>query len=582
MSIPKIIHQTNGAKELPEMHRLSQKRLMEMHPHWEYRFYDDIECRNTVKRYFPDLLPVYDHYPANIQRVDIFRMIAIYEIGGFYLDMDIFCLKKLDRLCSFNCVFGEEKTLTRAETKKLGHRDPVRVANYMFGSKRRHPFLLRILEEIVRRGRRKIIEENDVLETTGPGLVTTVYHDCKKKYRDIVLLPNKNGVCPKCGGVSCHFGRFALHLHMGSWRWGHGRDFNGNIPEEKKPLADSFYMKALSLIQSEMSNLSAPDDIFVVETYNDKQYDGLTSVFHRAGKVGVLKKDTRRLENAKVLVSGIPFMYIDKISPGNTNIIYTTFETDRAPSSWVEAINNYYDYCIVPHSYVKTVFENSGVRIPVEVIHQGFTRYRRMNRSACIDDEFRIGFLGIPVNRKNLRKLFQACVNLENRIPGITLCVHASRLYDWMDKASFELIKCSSIVKWTDGRLSEDEIARWYNTLSCYVFPSSGEGWSFTPRESLYLGIPTIISDTPVHDELIQSGFYKAISSRGREEAMIGGHIYGKWNRIEVADIENAIYEVYDNYTYFQEKAIEGSRWIENRWPNEETEQLLLQFLHAI
>lgn len=584
MPIPKIIHQTNATKELPEIYKSYQKRLLEIHPDWEYRFYDDIECRNTVERYFPSLLPIYDNYPANIQRVDIFRIVAIYAVGGFYLDLDIVCLKKLDTLCEFNCVFGEEKTLTQVEAKELGHRDTVRVANYMFGCEHHHPFLLHVLEEIVKRGQKKIITENDILETTGPGLITTVYHDCKEQYRDIVLLPNKDRECPSlyCKGVSCHFGNYANHRHLGSWRWQHAGSFNINIPREKESLPEQLYKKALSCIQSKINKITIPGDIYILETYRDKQYDGLTSVFQRTCKTGILMEDTRDLQNAKVLVSGIPFLYVDKISPSNTNIIYTTFETDRIPAFWVETINSYYDYCIVPHPYIKTVFENSGVRIPVKAIHQGFTRYKRMNRNININDEFRIGFLGVPVERKNLLKLFQACLTLREKIPELKLHIHAAQLYDWMDVAAVESIKFSSMVKWTDGRLSENEIAQWYNNLSCYVFPSSGEGWSFTPRESLYLGIPTIISDIPVHDELVESRFYKVISPRGQEDAIIGGHIYGKWNRVEVADIKNAIYEVYENYNYFQEKAVEGSRWIEDKWTNEETEQWILKYLNSI
>lgn len=614
MPIPKIIHQTNATRKLPGIYRAGQKLLIDLHPDWEYRFYDDIECRNTVERYVPDLLPVYDNYPANIQRVDLFRIVAIYAIGGFYLDLDIVCFKKLDKLCPFNCVFGEEKTLTRAQTEELGHRDSVRVANYMFGSEPGHPFLLHILNEIIKRGQKKIVNEDDVLESTGPGLITTVYHDCKKHYRNIVLLPNRDRKCPSpyCGGaVSCHFGNFAAHLHLGSWRWGIGKDFNPNVPAEKEPLSDSFlyespgkprinchdllwanqgqcrsaggsYTKALSRIQLEINKIAAPGDIFVLETYGDEQYDGLTPVFQKITKIGVLKNETRSLQNAKVLVIGIPFLYVDKISSENTNIIYTTFESHRMPSFWVEAINKYYDYCIVPHSYIRAVFENSGVNIPVKAIHQGFTRYKRMNLNTRIVHEFRIGYWGIPVNRKNLRTLIQACLNLENRIPGIKLHIHVPEHYDWIDKDLIGSDQCSSIVKWTDGRLSEDEIARWYNNLSCHIVPSSDQGWSFTPKESLYLAIPTIISNLPVFDKLVESGFYKVIFPKGHKETKTGVRIERKWNTIETADIETAIFEVYKNYSYFRGKAVEGSRWIEDRWTNEETQQWVLQLLHSI
>jgi glycosyltransferase involved in cell wall biosynthesis len=288
------------------------------------------------------------------------------------------------------------------------------------------------------------------------------------------------------------------------------------------------------------------------------------------------------LRKAKVLVNGVPMLYSDKISSSNLNVIYTTFESDRLSSFRTAFINDDYDHCIVPHAYVKRVFENSGVSIPLKVIHQGFTRYRKMPRDINIHKEFRIGFLGIPVMRKNLQKLFEACSNLKERIPQIRLHVHAAQLYDWMDESEFDTMRASCMVTWTDGRMSEDEVSHWYNKLSCYVFPSSGEGWSFTPRESLYLGVPTIISDIPVHDELVESGFYKVIPSAGREDAVLDGKACGKWDRIEVVDIENAMLDVYENYDDFAEKAGEGSRWIEDKWTNEETQQRALAFLNSI
>ena len=62
--------------------------------------------------------------------------------------------------------------------------------------------------------------ESDVLETTGPGLLTDVYHENGSRYDDITLLPNQGEACWKsCGPASCHFGTYAVHLHMGSWRW---------------------------------------------------------------------------------------------------------------------------------------------------------------------------------------------------------------------------------------------------------------------------------------------------------------------------------------------------------------------------
>ncbi|MDY6987345.1 MAG: glycosyltransferase [Thermodesulfobacteriota bacterium] len=584
MAIPKIIHQTGRSRSISPEDEACQKRLLTLHPNWEYRFYDDGDCRAMVKCYLPSFIPVYDSYPENIERVDAFRIIAVWAMGGFYVDLDVECFKNLDDLCEYHCVLGEEKTLTIDETREFGLRDPVRVANYMFGSEPRHPFFLDVLAEMVKRSERVIRTENDVLEATGPGLLTTVYFNCREKFRDVVLLPNRDLVCsnPDCGGVACHFGNYAKHHHAGGWRFERGARGVDKAIEKKKPVTPEQLKGIFSVLQLEMGGVPTSTDLYVLRTYEEARHDGLSSVFHRTRRIGVVVDDTTGLAGQKVLVSGIPSVYVDKISPRNTNVVYTTFEGTRLRVSWVEAINKHFQYCIVPHRHVESVFKDSGVDIPIRVIHQGFTRHKRMPRRIGVDEVFRVGFLGLPVKSKNLPKLLHACTNLQRRIPTIKLAVHVSRSCEWIDGSHVEALKSFPFVEWSEGVMSEDEVAGWYNRLSCFICPSSGEGWSFTPRESLYLRVPTVLTDIPVHDQLVESGYCKVISPKGLEDAKFEGRVFGQWHEIAVEDIESAILDVYQRYGFFQIKAFEGSEWIEDRWANESTSQQLLSFVESI
>jgi glycosyltransferase involved in cell wall biosynthesis len=140
----------------------------------------------------------------------------------------------------------------------------------------------------------------------------------------------------------------------------------------------------------------------------------------------------------------------------------------------------------------------------------------------------------------------------------------------------------SPFVEWTWGAVSDEQTSEWYGRLSCYVFPSSGEGWSFTPRESLYMGVPTLLTDIPVHKEIIESGYCRVIPVSGKEEAKFEGSIFGQWDRVSVGDIEDAVWDVYQNYGSHLIRAIQGSRWIENKWTNESSQQRLLEFLRSL
>jgi mannosyltransferase OCH1-like enzyme len=219
MAIPRIVHQTAAAANPPAWCEPLRNRILHLHPGWDHRYYDQAGCREVLSREFPSLLPLYDEYPFDIQRVDLFRVVVVYGSGGFYMDLDIDCHEPLDQLCESRCVLGEEKTLSPEETCRLGHRDSLRVANYMFGSEPRYPFWLEVLNEMRCRADRTIVSENDILESTGPGLWTTVYHRVKDHYPDLLLLRNDRLICGECATKSCQFGAFASHLHAGSWRW---------------------------------------------------------------------------------------------------------------------------------------------------------------------------------------------------------------------------------------------------------------------------------------------------------------------------------------------------------------------------
>lgn len=334
----------------------------------------------------------------------------------------------------------------------------------------------------------------------------------------------------------------------------------------------------------DLQPMKLQDEILVLETYSahESAYDGLSGLFNSVRDIGRIVEDTAAVCGAKVLVCGIGPLYQHKISPLNKNVIFTTFESDQLPEEWVRTINHY-QHCIVAHAAIKEVFIASGIRIPVSVLHNGYQRYTRQEDGKVKHTSFNIGFLGIPVSRKNLIKLYEACKQLQQTmIPELQLYVHVATFYDWLDPTPFEEMKMDKMVHWTTGKLTPQEVSDWYSHLSAYVFPSSGEGWSYTPRESLYLGIPAIISDIPVHRDLIETGFYKRIKTSGKIPADFNGVVHGSWDNIETDDIRDAIEDVYRRHGHFLNKAAQGAEWIKNHWKNEDIASEIIDLFRTL
>ncbi len=265
MSIPKIIHQTGKSRHFFGIFKAFHHKLLQLHPHWELRFYDDMDCRNVISEHFSSFLSMYDSFTHPIQKADFFRWAVVYRFGGFYLDLDMQCLKAIDDLCQYDVVFSEEKTLTEQEKKQLNHREERQVGNYMFGSVTEHPFVMEMMIQIKQVSTRPIQSEQDIIKTTGPGLITRVYFDRQVRYKDVALLRNSSHMCPYCLRVSCHFGDYARHCHVGSWRWErqqHSADRSPETPNAlKKKKIEKIYaeLKRIALLKHENTNNYPPN-----------------------------------------------------------------------------------------------------------------------------------------------------------------------------------------------------------------------------------------------------------------------------------------------------------------------------------
>lgn len=260
--IPKIIHVTYKTKVVPQLYRQTFESIKSMHPNWEIRFYDDREAENIVKSHFPELLEIYRAYPSHIQRVDVFRILLVYLFGGFYLDLDVHCLKSLDELCGSNLVLGEEIRYSSIERKLLNFKfvSEVQVANYMFGSIPGHSFWIKLLMEIINRSDYIIRGEVDVLKSTGPGVLTEVYQKNKHLYKDIQLIANKFKRCHSgCPSVSCHFGDYAAHLHVNGWTWSGKNNENINFPKNSNKIGNKIKEAAYDVMAKRLALLKGLD-----------------------------------------------------------------------------------------------------------------------------------------------------------------------------------------------------------------------------------------------------------------------------------------------------------------------------------
>jgi len=90
--VPLILYQTWHSKSLPPKMAACVKRLTKENPEFEYRLYDDADCRAFIKEnYDADVLDAYDRLIPGAYKADLWRYCVLYKTGGVYLDIKFQC-----------------------------------------------------------------------------------------------------------------------------------------------------------------------------------------------------------------------------------------------------------------------------------------------------------------------------------------------------------------------------------------------------------------------------------------------------------------------------------------------------------
>jgi len=218
--IPRIIIQTWKDDNPPEKYYKDIDSFRVKNPDFYFLHFDDKKIEQFLKKNYRDYYETYKKLPIKIQKIDFFRYIAIYHFGGFYFDLDMFCLNSLDPLLKYEAVFPVDLILTDDHCKikyrnydeycKKGIRKFI--GQYAFAAIQYHPFIKTLIDGIHNNIDKIVRDKSDdivyVYKTTGPDYVTDKYYAFKNK-KSIHILNYK---------VEQYFGKYAVHNMYGTWK----------------------------------------------------------------------------------------------------------------------------------------------------------------------------------------------------------------------------------------------------------------------------------------------------------------------------------------------------------------------------
>jgi mannosyltransferase OCH1-like enzyme len=178
MTIPKIIHQTWKSKTIPVRWQGAVDSVRRYHPGWDYRLWTDAEMDAHVETHQPELWPVYRGFEKGIMRADVFRYVAMHDLGGLYADLDYEFLRPFP--------YGEAELLL-SEEFALSFGDSLdQIANYVFASRPGHPFWKDVIDDLIKNPPRVGVYK-DVIDATGPGFLSRVFFANCGRYEGVVV-----------------------------------------------------------------------------------------------------------------------------------------------------------------------------------------------------------------------------------------------------------------------------------------------------------------------------------------------------------------------------------------------------------
>src|SRR5678810_785765 len=81
-----------------------------LHPNFEHVLFGNAEMEEFVREEFPECRAAMASFSQRIQRADFFRYLAVYRLGGFYFDLDVFLARSISPLLNLSLIHISEPT----------------------------------------------------------------------------------------------------------------------------------------------------------------------------------------------------------------------------------------------------------------------------------------------------------------------------------------------------------------------------------------------------------------------------------------------------------------------------------------
>lgn len=260
-------------------------------------------------------------------------------------------------------------------------------------------------------------------------------------------------------------------------------------------------------------------------------------------------------------------------SPGDKIIYMSTFEADKLPDQFIGPANDALAV-IVPDTWVKNVFINSGVKVPIYIMPEGIT-----DNTVWQPDRPPFTFLHFDftsqANRKGGDLVLEAFVNLFSNMPGKVRLILKGRDHQT------PFIRKYTNVEYIFQNYTQQQMDILWSQTHCFVFPSRGEGFGLPPLEAMGHGIPTIVTKGSAMETFSWWGI--PLSTKGKVPATYDHYTgFGQWDLPDVTRLTELMLMVFQNYQREKQNAELNSNIVYEHYQFDHLAPQLAELVNAI
>jgi glycosyltransferase involved in cell wall biosynthesis len=250
-------------------------------------------------------------------------------------------------------------------------------------------------------------------------------------------------------------------------------------------------------------------------------------------------------------------------SPFKKNIAILPFETTKIPRSWIGKLEGF-DALFTPCKQNIKMFRDSGITIPIELIHWGVdeTKYYPIERPSR--DTFTFGHMGALSYRKGTDVLVDAFQKAFPTEKDVRLICKSS--YNTYPFGVNDYRVSVHRTAWTHEELME----QFFKQIDCFVFPTRGEGFGLTPLEAMATGVPAIVTGWSGPMEYMTPEIGWTIGYTMTPANNFTNIVYkedcGDWAEPSLDDLIRIMRHAYENRDETRAKGVAAAKYVQENW----------------